>query len=121
MSSGLGEKGVVVVLGELHDPCLDAVGEAVRREDAVGGVDLEPVVLRWVVAAGEDHAGGGAALGHRRGEHRRRHIPGHQLDRHIFRRDEFGRRAGELLGQHAGVVADDDRDRHRRGLHEGCR
>ena len=66
----LGKEGVVVVFGEFVDPFLDPVGEARRGEDAVAGVDFESVVLRWVVAAGEDDAGGGAQFCDSCGQHR---------------------------------------------------
>ena len=119
---GSGKEGVVVVCSRSRNPGFDPVGELVRREDAVGGVDFEPVVLGRVVAAGEDHPGGCAQLGTRR---RRAPARGHRgLTISTGTPSEAMSSAGsvcELFGQHAGVEADENELAVSARRSEGCR
>jgi hypothetical protein len=73
---GARQPDVIPRVGKRAVVLLDAVGVLLGRQNAVAGVDLEAVVLGWVVAAGEGDAGVGLALEHGRRHRRRRDIAG---------------------------------------------
>jgi len=116
---GPGHEGVVVGLLEAVEDLFDSVGELLRCQNSVRGVNLEAVVLGWVVAAGERDARRRRTLEDHRRDDRGGHVAGRQFDRDAVRRDELGGRLCELLGQQPGVETDHDVRGLRAVLSEG--
>ena len=76
---GAGQEDVVVISFEQIEALLDAVGELLRCEDSIGGVDLEAVVLGRVVAARKRDTRCRSPFDHPGSDHWRGHVTGCQL------------------------------------------
>ena len=96
-----------VLIAVFADQGEHLVGVLRRHLRAVLPVDLVAVVLRRVVAGGDDDARDGMQMAHRVGEHRHRAQLIEQVDVDALMRQHQRGRLGKLRAHAAGVVGDD--------------
>ena len=96
-----------VLIAVLADERQHLIGVLRRHLRAVLPVDLVAIVLRRVVAGGDDDAGDGVQVAHRVGEHRHRAQLIEQVDVDALMRQHQRGRLGKLRAHAAGIVGDD--------------